>query len=84
MDESRHHGDEVTKEDETVMDADQGNSTAASVETCIQRLTCTLYSALPYHIPTATRRRPEPSDAAHIHPRATVHAGAYNKVCLLC
>jgi hypothetical protein len=30
MDESRHHGDEVTKEDETVMDADQGNSTAAS------------------------------------------------------
>jgi hypothetical protein len=28
MDETRHHGDETTKEDETVMDADQGNSTS--------------------------------------------------------
>lgn len=26
MDEPRHGGDEVTKEDETVMDADQGSS----------------------------------------------------------
>jgi len=26
MDETRHYGDETSKEDETVMDADQGNS----------------------------------------------------------
>ena len=31
MDETRH-GDEVTKEDETVMDADQGNSMFLPVE----------------------------------------------------
>jgi hypothetical protein len=29
MDEPRRGGDEVTKEDETVMDEDQGNSTSA-------------------------------------------------------
>lgn len=32
MDETRHHGDDVTKEDETVMDADQGNSMSASAK----------------------------------------------------
>lgn len=32
MDETRHHGDETTKEDETVMDADQGNSRSQCTE----------------------------------------------------
>jgi hypothetical protein len=38
MDETRHGGDEVNKEDETVMDDAQGSSTDTSLATCADRL----------------------------------------------
>jgi len=79
MDETRHGGDEVNIEDETVMDEAQGSSMLhqGSVGSLANMLT----SALTHHIATATRRRPQSSDIAHLHSRTAVHARAYYKVC---
>ena len=85
IDETRRHesSEDVTKEDETVMDSEQGNSTFFQQG---QRPVCGLAnsitpSALSYHIPTATWRRFEQGDFTYIYPRTTIDAGAYNKVC---
>jgi hypothetical protein len=82
FDEARHGGDEVNKEDETVMDDAQGSSTATlsrSRRRALARLTMRC-SAVPHHITTASRRRPKPRDASHLHSRTTVDARAHNKV----
>ena len=89
IDETRRHdgSEDVTKEDETVVDPEQGNSTSpfqlgqlpayALANTMIP-------SALPYYIPATTWRRSEQSHVAHLHPRTAVDAGAHNKVCSGC
>lgn len=85
IDETRRHesGEDVTKEDETVMDSEQGNSTSFQLgKRLVRRLANSIIlSALPYHISAEAWRRFEQSDAAYIYPRTTIDAGAHNKVC---
>jgi hypothetical protein len=82
------HGDDVTKDDETVVDSEQGSSTSSRRQPMYQdeekstSLTmATSNSAHAYHLTTATRRGPKPSNPTNIHPGAALNAGTDNKVC---
>jgi hypothetical protein len=80
--------DNVNGEDETVVDADQGNSTSNSLlppilSILLHELTRNPLSAHPHHIPTPPWRRPKPRYIAYIHSGAAIDAGTDNKVRLL-
>ena len=85
LDGPRDHGEEVTKEDETVVDAEQGSSTSPGTrrDSDTKEWLADIglpHSALAHHLPAAPRSRPEPSHPADLHPRAAINAGAHNKV----